>query len=237
MRIIALGDTHGRVNWKEIVEKEKNADKIIFIGDYFDTHGGVSANKQIVNFNEIIDFKRTNPDKVIILIGNHDFHYIRGVGENYSGYQSGYAIDIGEAIHKALDENLMQMCFVHGKFVFTHAGITKTWAEANEVDVQHLEESVNDLFKYTPNVFKFTMGDNFSNTGNDVTQTPIWVRPGALYNNMIEDVVTNYTCVVGHTIVKELDINSKFPNLIMIDCLGTSGEYLVIEDGVAKSSK
>lgn len=35
MRIVALGDTHGRVLWKEIVAKEKDADKIVFIGELF----------------------------------------------------------------------------------------------------------------------------------------------------------------------------------------------------------
>jgi predicted phosphodiesterase len=45
MKLIALGDTHGRSKWKEIVEKENDADKIIFIGDYFDAKdGGYSAN-------------------------------------------------------------------------------------------------------------------------------------------------------------------------------------------------
>jgi predicted phosphodiesterase len=34
-RVICLGDTHGRVKWKEIVAKEASADKIIFIGDLF----------------------------------------------------------------------------------------------------------------------------------------------------------------------------------------------------------
>ena len=35
MKTIAIGDTHGRSQWKDIVKKEKDVDKIIFIGDYF----------------------------------------------------------------------------------------------------------------------------------------------------------------------------------------------------------
>jgi predicted phosphodiesterase len=86
MKITIIGDTHGRSKWKNIVEKEKDADKIIFIGDYFDAKdGGYSANRQIENFKEIVEFKRNNPDKVILLIGNHDFHYLKGVNEEYSG--------------------------------------------------------------------------------------------------------------------------------------------------------
>jgi len=37
MRIIALGDTHGRTDWKQITARER-FDKVVFIGDYFDTH-------------------------------------------------------------------------------------------------------------------------------------------------------------------------------------------------------
>lgn len=35
MKTIALGDTHGRLKWKEILEKNKDADKVIFIGELF----------------------------------------------------------------------------------------------------------------------------------------------------------------------------------------------------------
>ena len=37
MKIIACGDTHGRVNWKKIAEKElATCDKFIFIGELSD---------------------------------------------------------------------------------------------------------------------------------------------------------------------------------------------------------
>lgn len=36
MKIVALGDTHGRLNWKVIVTKENESDKIIFIGELSD---------------------------------------------------------------------------------------------------------------------------------------------------------------------------------------------------------
>lgn len=234
MKVIGLGDTHGRNIWKEITAKEEDADKIIFIGDFFDTHDrGHSPNRQIENFKDIIAFKKANMDKIILLFGNHDFHYLKGIGENYSGYQAGYAHDIGELLHEALASDLMQMCYKHDKFLFSHAGVTKTWCKNNDIDLDNIEQSINDQFKFKPNTFKFTSGANFSNTGDDVTQPPIWVRPQSLYGDMVDDVI----CVVGHTTVKTLDINPEFNKLIMIDCLGTSGEYLVITDGVANKLK
>ena len=55
-RIITLGDTHGRKNWKTILEKElNNCDRFIFIGDYFDSHDKDSNGRtQIENFKDIL---------------------------------------------------------------------------------------------------------------------------------------------------------------------------------------
>ena len=36
MKTIAIGDIHGLSIWKDIINKE-NPDKVIFIGDYFDS--------------------------------------------------------------------------------------------------------------------------------------------------------------------------------------------------------
>jgi hypothetical protein len=46
---------------------------------------------------------------------------------------------------------------------------------------------------------------------------------------MVDDII----CVVGHTQVKELTV-MKEENLILIDCLGSTDEYLVIEDNEVK---
>ena len=232
-RLVSLGDTHGRLNWKDIVAKETNFDKFIFMGDYFDSHEGISAEQQIENFLEIVEFKKANMDKVVLLIGNHDAHYMGFVQESYSGYQYGYAIRINEILKEALKDNLLQMCYKHDIYVFTHAGVTKTWAANSKIDINDLENSINETFINEPRYFGFTMGDNYSQTGNDITQPPIWVRPEALLSDAIPDIVY----VVGHTTVMKLGLMEELPNLILIDCLGTTGEYLVINDDIATAKK
>ena len=231
MKVIGLGDTHGRVRWKIIVSNNEDADKLVFIGDYFDTHGNVTPEQQINNFKDIIAFKRDNMNKVILLIGNHDYHYMTGVDETYSGYNEEYAKDINIILEEALSENLLQMCFVSDNYVFTHAGITNTWANANNIDVNvnGLENSINNLFKTNRGAFKFTpnrLGFG-SNSGNDITQTPIWVRLPSL--DM--DIIPNVVCVVGHTPQKAIDVRH---NIIAIDTLGISDEYLIIENSIPK---
>lgn len=246
MRVIALGDTHGRNNWKAIAEKElATCNKFVFVGDYFDSHDEKSSgDKQIENFKEILELKKANPYKVVLLTGNHDYHYIRGIGETYSGYQSGYALEIGEIVEQAIKDSLMQMAFTADGFLYSHAGLTKTWAsmfmgrifdesknninpEIDETFIQIL----NNYLVYQPKVFMFNSGINASMTGDDVTQGPIWVRPYSLSKDKVE----GWWYVVGHTTSRRLSIVDDH-QIILIDCLGETGEYLIVEDGKPKSS-
>jgi len=224
MKTIALGDIHGRTDWKQIIANEK-FDKVIFIGDYFDTHENITPEQQKSNFEDLIEYKKANMDKVVLLFGNHDFHYLRTVNETYSGFQPGHKIDIQEMLHEAIDAELMQMCYVQKHILFTHAGVTKTWCDENLIQKEFLEQAINDLFKYKPNAFKFTSGKRYSPYGDDICQTPIWVRPQSLLQDRIDD----YIQVVGHTTQNKLVITD---NVILIDTLGTSKEYLQIIDDV-----
>ncbi len=230
MKIIALGDTHGRDLWKQIVKVEEDFDKFIFIGDYFDTREGIDASTQIQNFKEILEFKKANPDKVFLLIGNHDFHYLKGCGETYSGYQQYAAMDINEVLQPAVTSGHMQICHVFDEYIFSHAGLTNTWCENNEIDLYNIEESVNVRFMKNMESFKFEYGENLDKSGDDVTQSPLWVRIPSLFRDMVK----GFTYVVGHTTVKEMHMAS---NIVAIDCLGTSNEYLIIQDGQAFARK
>lgn len=224
MKIIVLGDTHGRNNWESIIKNETNFDKIIFIGDYFDTHYDVTVEFQIENFKKILEYKKNNIDKVVLLLGNHDFHYLKDAQEHYSGFKAFKFIDINEILEPTVQSGLVIPCYTHENYVFTHAGITKTWCYNNDIDIDNLAESINKTLLEKPSAFRFEMGDNYDQSGNDVTQSPIWVRIPSLVKDKIEG-----TMVVGHTTLERIAITDY---LIAIDVLGTSGEYLVIEDGI-----
>jgi predicted MPP superfamily phosphohydrolase len=228
MKIIAIGDIHGRDYWKSILNKEI-FDKVIFIGDYFDSFD-IPGDIQCNNFADIIQFKKDNMDKVILLTGNHDFHYM-GYGEQYSGFQHGYQYSIGCLLDD--NKNLLQMSYAHNNILFTHAGVSTIWLRNNGydggMDLNNINLFINDLFKYKPNKFKFTIGKNYSQTGNDICQTPIWIRPESL----VKDMVGEFKQVVGHTQKIQIHIDM---DLILIDALNSS-EYLIIEDGIISVGK
>ena len=98
MKTIIIGDIHGRDTWKQIVEQEQDAHRIVFLGDYFDSFD-IKGVEQLHNFNEIIKFKQDTNQDVRLLFGNHDYHYMPGFsGIGYSGYQPAMAYQFREAI-------------------------------------------------------------------------------------------------------------------------------------------
>ena len=96
-KLVAIGDIHGRDTWKQIVEQEQ-PDTVVFVGDYFDSYD-IPGIDQIHNFKNIIQWKLDNPQcKVVLLVGNHDFHYMSTCNEYYSGFQRDLYIPIGEVL-------------------------------------------------------------------------------------------------------------------------------------------
>lgn len=227
MNWIAIGDIHGKNDWKEIVNVEiNNVDKIIFIGDYFDSWN-ISGIVEMENFMDILQLKKTYPDKVVLLTGNHDMHYLSSLEEKYSGYKPMFSFMIEhDCILPAINDRHLQMCCIIDNYLFSHAGITKTWCENIGIDPNNnLEEKINDLLYYTPFVFKFIYNNNSAYTdphGNDVFQGPTWVRPKSLF----KDKLDNYIQIVGHTEHPKIEFKN---NVYLIDCLG-KGYYLKNND-------
>ena len=78
-RIFIIPDVHGRQFWREIRGITlQEFDKVIFLGDYGDPYPdeGISHQDALTELAQIIEFKKENMDKVVLLLGNHDLHYI-----------------------------------------------------------------------------------------------------------------------------------------------------------------
>lgn len=221
-KITVISDIHGRSIWEKIITKEKDSDLFIFLGDYFDSFDLLGV-EQIHNFKKILEFKENNLDKVVLLVGNHDYHYMSCCDGVYSGYQSFLQHDIGNILHESIKNNLLSICFIYNKIIFSHAGISKVWLKANKYnEIQPLDEFINDLFIFTPKVFNFTMGKNFDNSGDDVCQTPIWIRPTSLNKCAIE----GYKQIVGHTSMSNIHVIDD--KIYLTDVYNTNNEYIII---------
>ena len=192
MKIIVFGDIHGRTCWKDIVQKE-SFDKVVFLGDYVSTHYDISEQDQIENLREILQFKRDNPNDVILLRGNHDMQHC-GFGWAEC---SGYFINVEKWMMENIEEflTLTQWVYVEDNIIFSHAGISKTWYEKNQF------ASIESINKEEPTcVFAFTPDNWRDSTGTSKTQPLTWIRPQSLVNDMLD----GYSQVVGHTPVTRI---------------------------------
>ena len=117
MKKLVLGDIHGLTCWKDIISKE-NPDQVIFLGDYVSTHLIVTQQQQIDNFHEILDYKESNFDKVILLRGNHLTQHLG----YYWASCSGYFRKVAEALCKERDRilNDTQWIYKENNIIFYH---------------------------------------------------------------------------------------------------------------------
>lgn len=72
MKILVLGDIHGRLIWYDII-KHESPDITIFLGDYITSHEGISSEQQLANLEDILNYKEEHSDSVILLRGNHKY--------------------------------------------------------------------------------------------------------------------------------------------------------------------
>lgn len=251
MKTVVIGDIHGRSIWKQIVDKENDANRVIFVGDYFDSFD-IPGIDQIHNFKEIAEYKETSGKDVILLIGNHDYHYFPEIGYNNT---SGYQHNIAPSIMQVIDENRnhLQMAYQMGEFLFTHAGVSTTFMDAvfgkSGWKVENIVVDLNEMFKYKPKTFEFGMAINSNKmsfkmsfvdpTGDNEEQSPIWIRPRALMRANRDTLRKKVIQVHGHTQIDQIDTKGgatggRYYN---IDCLGTSEEYMVINDGEISFNK
>lgn len=239
-KLIVIGDIHGRATWKFIIEKEKDADIIVFVGDYFDSYD-IKTETQVNNFLDIIEFKKTSDKEVILLIGNHDHHYFPEIGESGTG---GYQ-QVGKyQISPILDQNkrYLQIAYNHGNFLFTHAGVSEIFMndclgkDGWEMTAEAIAEDVNELWKHKPLAFTF---NGFEQYGDNQQQTPIWIRPRSLMKGGQSLKKKGIIQVVGHTQQDQIDIKGKATGgkYFFIDTLGTSKQYLIIQDTIVSCSK
>ena len=246
MKTIVLGDTHGRSNWKLAVHLE-NPDRVIFIGDYFDSFN-IPGTDQLNNFLDIIEYKKSSDKEVIMLIGNHDFHYYPEVGDTgTSGYQSMFSYQISPVIDANREH--LQMAYAFDDFLFTHAGVSSKFMDSVfGIDGWKTDTIVNDLnevFRYKPLTFGFGVAVSIKKMsyldlyGDNEEQSPIWIRPRSLMSANKNTLRKEVIQVVGHTGQSQIDIHGKTTGgrYFFIDTMETSGEYLVIDDNVITTGK
>lgn len=192
MRIIVFPDIHGRTQWKKVVESEE-WDIIVFLGDLVASHEGVPSDTQLSNLEDILDLKERYPNRIFILRGNHDVQHIEH-DRCLCCYNPSVAAWFDDPANRDRYMNDSQWVFVHHDIIFSHAGITNEWFNANFKSFAELNnEEDGDKFRWVPIYF----GEGYGDLPNS---SCIVVRPWAL----VEDPFKDFTQVVGHTTMNHI---------------------------------
>ena len=142
MKVLVIPDVHGRKFWrKAIADNVGQVEKVIFLGDYLDPYPQeIKENPDLMEcadfydskslltmLNDIVSLKKNEPDKYILLTGNHSDSYI------WSKFSSATRTDYDnwEKYHKFFSQNLNLFNFVwiEDNVIFSHAGILEEWAK------------------------------------------------------------------------------------------------------------
>jgi hypothetical protein len=220
MKICAISDIHGSTLWKDIVARERNGiDHFVFLGDYFDSKSrDTTPDEQANNFDDILEFKEEFGN-VDLLIGNHDLQYIGGARTNQFKLHTQMLVD--DTLMNLIRNGTLQVCVAYDGYLFSHAGISSVWMKEHGLASI---ANINNAFRYNPLLVDFVNKPNGSLSGDNIYQSPLWIRP----NSLCEFALSDYHQVVGHTRIEEVTVIPKGDKqLVFMDT--ELREYVVIE--------
>ena len=248
MRLLVIPDVHGLSTWRDVLAAEPDPDHVVFLGDYLDAFD-VDVPAQLANLEAILAFGASEPARVTLLLGNHDYHYLDSVHERYSGYSFQTQRALVRRLDPLVRDGTLRAAFAADGRLYTHAGVTRTWAADWELArfctgapaAEAVGEApaawtpaaaaaaLNALLVAYPAAFAYQpppegrLNDPF---GDRAWQGPLWVRPRTL----IADALLEGQ-VVGHTVLPQGAPITPHPVAFSTDALW-DGQYVVVEDGV-----
>ena len=146
IKTLIIPDVHCRDFYKEpltyVLEQLPDVN-VVFLGDYLDGYphewatsmsGRYSCDYQkrgIDNLKEIISLKKRHPERITLLLGNHDLTYIYGM--KFCECRTDY-INWGEILNLFKENiDLFKLChdeIINNKrIVYSHSGFNKMWEE------------------------------------------------------------------------------------------------------------
>lgn len=134
MKLLVLPDIHGRDFWIEPCSNVKDYDKVIFLGDYHDPYPyQVSRDSSRYNLrDDLLPFILENKDKVVCLIGNHDYQYLtKNPVSRFDAYHA-------EEITKYLKQMPLQMTYQIDGYLFSHAGVLPKWLSQHNLTLNQI---------------------------------------------------------------------------------------------------
>ena len=230
MKILIIPDVHGRDFWRYPIKEEW--DKIVFLGDYTDPYPGEAPQSEVLtNIIDIVDFKDKNPDKVILLWGNHDLPYwceeYRKQFDYWCRHDNRRHNDIEAFFNENLDK--FQWAYQEDKYLFTHAGVNNGFAKLLGEEYGEVNANViNEFFNNKNNQILLAMVSWYRG-GFDNFSSPVWADVHEHYGVIPNKYIKDYYQIFGHTYSKQQIITN---NWAMLD---VGDEYAYLDNGILKN--
>lgn len=213
--ILVIPDVHGRLFWLDKTNDISDYDKVIFLGDYLDPYKdeNITVEDAIENFKKIIQFKKDNLDKVILLLGNHDLPYYSQKYYDdckpwcgFSRYSYDYAKEIKEIF--AENKDLFTLVHIQDDIIFSHAGFRQWW-----VDFVNRYDGEMNIYINTDDINNFLEANKLLTSDNiGLLSICSDIRGGAYRNRngsciwadasefLYDDPLDKYKQIFGHTL-------------------------------------
>jgi hypothetical protein len=249
LKILSLGDIHGRNTWERVLFGEggfgkwkryprekypfQDYDLIVFVGDYVDSFV-ISDIVILQNLENIIEFSKAEKDRVKLLWGNHDLYYFY-IGDIRAGFRETMKNSLTSLFYREQDRifSSYQLKYTGENplnILWTHAGISNPYyAELSRLLV-HMEgeiaEKLEELFRDKhPIIFQegYDVGGRYPHGGI------FWARPRETSGNTLPLMQ-----IVGHTPFSKVTsaLRDDLTGIVYIDTLELGErECLVINLG------
>ena len=208
--LIIIPDVHGRTFWREAVEgigdPGHEEDKVVFLGDFTDPYWqeGIYPEEAYAGLEEIVALKRRNPDRVVLLLGNHDLGYL---DPDICNCRRDY--DRAEKLMRLFEENLDLFDLVHvesrngRRVLFSHAGIAQEWVRGwqdllgDEFRPERLNELLHGDSAGREALFCALADVSWYRGGSAPVGSPVWADVDEYLDG--EPLLPGYYHVFGHS--------------------------------------
>jgi hypothetical protein len=190
------------------------------------------------NLLDIIELKKKYPEKVILLLGNHDIHYMfLNEGFDCSGFRPTMKMVLKEVFSK--NKKLFQIAYQIEDHIWSHAGISQGWYDYNKDVIEKVQitfECVNLAVTLNKMLYSNHFRDLFQCGRARYGRYPYGGIVWADRSETMNKYLTGYHQIVGHTPIKEI---TKFGftegSIRYIDVLNEA--YYIDEDRKAAEKK
>jgi predicted MPP superfamily phosphohydrolase len=223
MKTITIPDLHGKDYWRDHVDPSEY-DLMVFLGDYVDSWD-VSNTYIKYCLESVISLKKEFPEKVVLLLGNHEFNYLY---PDIKYRCSGFRPEAYHDLHHLLYENrtLFKASHQIDNYLWLHAGIHRGWEKFRfplNTNIS-VADQLNDAFDQNKQEL-FDVG--IMRGGNKHVGGPFWVDKSLLSNKPL----LGYHQIVGHNPVDDItkiEIDDD-TSVTYCDCLDTRMEFYKLE--------